>query len=490
MSKLFLNNLKLFLLYSLPAILFFSYYPRIPLPFVSDSTNYELSLPLIWLLLFSILSLKIFAKIIIKSFFNIKTAPKPSLLTLLPLLFPLYLTITILWSPNPLRAFFTSGILWCLYITIYATVVEFTTKKDFNKDVFLRIIFYSTVIICVFCWLQCFLDIFGVKREFTLLCRGCTSAIFGFPHPSGFAIEPQFMGNLLLAPSLFCIYLICNKNKFSRIVPKKILFIIFIISTLFLTFSRGAIYSFLVAFLLFVLIKPNKQSLVSIAIVAMSFTFALLAQGLFSHFSYTNDTFLTGVKKSVSQLSLGLIDFSQEDPVESTEIVGEEASLSPATGKTKENSSVFSGYVEESTNIRLNFNKDALSIIRQSPKNLVFGFGLGSAGTILYEQGKTASKKEIIQNEYFSLLLETGILGLALCALALIIALIFIKNFFIAQEAKLLYLIILAFALSLNFFSGLPNALQVYLFPVFIYLVLPKKSLDLKKLRFFANFCL
>ena len=43
----------------LPIILFFSYYPVIPL-FSTESSNYEFSLPLLWLLLMGILSLPIF----------------------------------------------------------------------------------------------------------------------------------------------------------------------------------------------------------------------------------------------------------------------------------------------------------------------------------------------------------------------------------------------------------------------------------------------
>ena len=43
----------------LPIILFFSYYPVIPL-FSTESSNYEFSLPLVWLLLMGVLSLPIF----------------------------------------------------------------------------------------------------------------------------------------------------------------------------------------------------------------------------------------------------------------------------------------------------------------------------------------------------------------------------------------------------------------------------------------------
>ena len=124
-SKLpFLLRTRLFLLYSFPVVLFCSYYPVIPI-ISTASTNYELSLPLIWLLLFSVLSLKDFL-IAIRSIY------KKHPWYLLGLLFPIYLSISAAWSVNPLRAIMTAGILWCLVITSLTLLTVFRPSKFFS----------------------------------------------------------------------------------------------------------------------------------------------------------------------------------------------------------------------------------------------------------------------------------------------------------------------------------------------------------------------
>ena len=480
-----LTSLRLALFYSFPATLFFSYFPVISLA-SSDSMHLELSLPLVWLFLFSVLSLKDFAVILLASLKSFKKHSfLKSALPLLPLLFPLYLSLTILWSTNPLRAGLTSGILWCLYISIYIIIWHFASCSRLNRALLGNILLWSTAAVCLLCWLQSLLDVFGVSRETTLLCKGCVSAMFGFPHPSGFAIEPQFMGNLLLAPTLYLLYLFAKPKQDSAQSEKSshlpLLFVF--LSTLFLTFSRGAIYSFVLAYLflfIFNLLRlKNRAFLKTLPVVIFSFLFTLLAQGVFAGASPTSDTFLSGINKSVSQLSLGKIDLNLSSANSSSESSSNAEDV-PADGyvviseTSDRDNSVFSGYVEESTNIRLEFNSLALETASSSPSSLAFGFGLGSAGSVLYVQGKTASKLEIIQNEYLSLLLETGLLGLLLAALAFAVIIYFVKASLKKPELGLFLSIIFAFLLSLNFFSGLPNALHIFLFPAFLLCLLSK----------------
>ena len=101
MKKLF----KLFILV-LPLILFFSYYPIIGLG-ADESMNFELSLPLIWLVLFDILVfiMMIRGKILFRGLKG----------KWIWLVFPIYLTVSVLWSLNSLRGFLTVGILWLIY---------------------------------------------------------------------------------------------------------------------------------------------------------------------------------------------------------------------------------------------------------------------------------------------------------------------------------------------------------------------------------------
>ncbi|MBQ1528086.1 O-antigen ligase family protein [Candidatus Saccharibacteria bacterium] len=473
-----LTKFRLALLYSFPAALFCSYYPLFHFS-ESASTNYELSLSLIWLLLFSVLSLKDTIYYIYDILRQFKA--KHSLKTIFPLFiffFPLYLTLTALWSTNLLRAVLTSGILWCIFISAIG-IIKLAQAKTMSKDKFLKFFLLTTCVFCGFCWLQSLLDIFGIDRSIALLCPGCTSYSFGFPHPSGFAIEPQFMGNLLLAPSLLSLHL-WLKSKTSKTIfgSKTLLFIsFFVISTLFLTFSRGAIYSFVLALLVLLvsnLIKlKNRAWLKTIPLVLISFLFTLFMQGIFSAASYTNSTFASGIENSISQLSLGKIELRLSPKTESSSSTPpQEKNPTETPPAEKTDIPVFDGYVEESTNTRMKFNRIALELSAKNTKTLLFGYGLGSAGETMFKEGKTNTPFEIVQNEYLSLILETGLLGLLLATLAIAVALSYFKK--INRPERCLFgAVIISFLASLMFFSGLPNAVHLYLFPVFLAVTLP-----------------
>ncbi len=483
-NKNFSTTLRLFLLYLFPVALYCSYFPRLLLA-SSQTTNYELSLPLILLFLFSVLSLKDFWHYIYNIYINIKTKTRRLTFTdILPasaLLFPFYLFLSALWSPNPLRAVLTAGVFACLYISIVSIFASLKNSRRFQKSVLEKSFLLSAVFFSVICWLQCFLDVAGVPRTVTLLCRGCVSESFGFPHPSGFTIEPQFMGNLLLAPTLYVLYEIARTKPEQNPQQTKILFLLgfFFLSTLFLTFSRGAIYSFGVAFVVLVLFEviknKNRAFLLVVPLAIISFLFTLCAQGFMAELSPTSDTFSSGVSKSLSQLSLGLIELDSAQDATNDNSLEAQDHLDPDGSRPPSN---FSGYVEESTNIRLDLNRFALESSVASPTSFIFGYGLGSAGRVLYDQGKSSSTMEIVQNEPLSLLLETGLLGLLL--LALLFVYIFYLLFRTTKNAisprTFLLVLILAYALSLNFFSGLPNALHIYLFPAFILLFTKHKS--------------
>ena len=462
-SQSIITKFRLFLLYSLPVVLFCSYYPIIPI-ISTNSTNYEFSLPLIWLLLFSVLSLKDFLNVI-------REAYKKHRKSLLLLIFPVYLSITTFWSVNPLRAIMTSGILWCLIITGVVILTTFVHARLFDKVKFLKIFLLSTAAFCVLCWIQSILDCFEIDRNVTLLCSGCTSYSFGFPHPSGLTIEPQFMGNLLLAPTLTTLYLwIKAKNQDGNYIfgSRTLFFMSFLFcSTLFLTFSRGAIYAFIIAFIalfIFSIVKlHNKAFWRTLPMLLLSFIFTLIAQGLFSAASYTNSSFVSGIERSISQLSLGTINLHLSEP-------DSDKSSSAQVDDSAE--PVFDGYVEESTDTRMSFNRIALELSPKTPVTLVFGYGLGSAGEIMYREGKTATPFEIIQNEYLSLLLETGLIGLVLAILSIVIVLTSLKKL-IRPDRYLIICVVSSFSVSLLFFSGLPNAIHLYLFPVFLAASLP-----------------
>ena len=461
-SEKFLARFYRGLICVLPAVLFFSYYPVISLG-ASESMNFEFSLPLIWLVVFDVLAMVIMVqrKLLFRDFKK----------KCVWLLFPGFLSLSLLWSLNFVRGFLTVGILWLVYFAVYAFFGLKSVLKEVGvKEIFWKVFFGSALLVCGWCVLQCALDLWGVSRMGSLMCAGCTYEMFGFPHPNGFAIEPQFMGNLLLAPAITSVWFVLKNKKYWW------LFFIFV-ATMFLTFSRGAIYAFIIAMIFMMVMEWTKQKdwkvCKTFLIIAAAFLFTLNLQGIMAQVSPTDDTYSSGVTKVINQLSLGIIDI-RGDENETNEVILEETNT-PVLKKTDENAknekeqAVFDGYVEESTETRKRLAGAAFTIWRQDFKTVMFGVGLGGAGQALYANGLSPAPKEIVQNQYASLLLETGVVGIGLLILTMVLVFrVVYKN----KNSILIFTLIVAYMVSLCFFSGLPNALHIYLLPAILMVIL------------------
>lgn len=495
----------------LPIILFFSYYPVIPL-FSTESSNYEFSLPLLWLLLMGILSLPIF----LADLCNLITKKTPlthpeAQFPLILSSIPLYFSLTLLWSSNKLRGLMTTGIIWCLYLsllTFYKNIILKKTPLSLEKPFLL-----GTTVASGFCWLQAILNTLNIPGNQILLCLGCTNLSFGFPHPNGFAIEPQFMGNLLLAPAIFLVFRVIHP-KSHQTRKSKILYLAlagFIISTLFLIFSRGATYSFFLAvavIFLYEIFRTKKKLLVAskiISLVLFPLIFVTLTQGLMSELGPTSDTFMGGVSRSISQMTLGRIKISLPESKKSPVYQSESPNILPHSNSsnfsvsdttnvnTTTQSPLFDGYITESTDIRVKLSRMGLRLAFSHPGQFFFGSGLGSSGVALYQAfPELGSTKEITQNEYVAILVETGFIGIFIifCSGICVFYLCYSRQKSIEQSSKQsskqsmqksnftslissitpakLYFasLILAYAASVCFFSGLPNALHIYLVPI------------------------
>ena len=476
--KKFASTLSKYLLILFPPLFFFSYFPIITLG-ANTYMNFELSLPEIWLVVFFISSL-FNAKAVYK-FYGIKKIALASLV-------PIYFSLSILWSENRPRAILTAGLFWLLVFA--ALGIIYYLKNDRSKRLrssLIKSLLISATAISAFCWLQCILDIAGVPRDTTLLCRGCVASTFGFPHPSGFAIEPQFMGNLLLAPVLLCFYLLSKASsapKSKNQALRRILLTLFLTTTLFLTLSRGAIYAFIVALIVMLLLIRKKSMLIKSSVcTAASLILALTAFGAFSVLGPTSDNFVSGVTKAVHQLTLGKIDLRPDEVKNSTvdtnvsitkdsettqESVDPQPNTQPADQQT--DPAHFSGYVEESTNVRLSLNSLAFRTWFSSPRYIIIGTGLGSAGPAMNRAFPAEiGPKEIVQNEYVSLLLETGLLGIVTILFVVIFTTVYLVKQKFLKNNPLFLCVLLGFALTLLFFSGLPNALHLYLFPLLLF---------------------
>ena len=456
----------------LPCSIFFSYHPLIYLG-ANSLMNFELSLPLIYLVLFSIFSIFYFV-------INHKSLMKNiSWRTLLiTAVLPLYATLSILWSDSKMHGFLAAGILWTLYITVNSLLWiyrDLFSSSLFVKKLF-KVFFGVSVAVCVFCFVQCILDLVGVDRSCTGMCLGCTYKVFGFPHPNGFMAEPQYLGGVLLAPTLAALYFLLKKPS------RKMLLLTFIFSTtLFISFSRGAIYAFAVALVILVTANIIKQKsarpLFVVPLVLAFFLVALNAQGLFAAVSKTNDTYYSGVSKVLNQLSLGIIKLptgKTNEPVEVEQENIQEKGVEVARQ---------SGYVEASTNVRTSLTKAALELSKSRADVLLFGVGIGNAGNAIYQNFVNPGSlnnpvmKELIinngiddpslnvQNEYTEVLIEFGIVGVIAVGGTVILWVLMIK-----KHKDAIYLVTLsgAYLVAFLFCSGLTNSLYMYLFvPIF-----------------------
>ena len=446
--KKWLSKFENLMLFLLPIVVFFSYYPVISLG-SDEKMYYELSLPLIWLAIFGVISLTRMPAIA-KKYGPLKSFMACS--------FPLYATISIIWSENKIRGVLTAGIIWLIIFSIINILNMGLKKADLKK--ILKVYLVSASVAAGVCILQCILDVFGAPRDVTMLCQGCTYRTFGFPHPNGLAIEPQFMGNLLIAPALIALGLFYNEIKSKK--NKRTMFgygalSFFLIMTLYICFSRGALYAFGIAGIILgiILIVREKSARPFILLVPaiLGCVFGILAQGIFAEISPTSENFAQGIQRSIHQITLGKIDIREK--VEES-------------GNAREESS-FDGYVEESTDIRLNVTESALKAWQ---KNKVFGVGLGGAGKAISKE-TGGWEKEIIQNEYINILTELGTVGV-LILLSVII--------YVIHNAKKINVIIfvpmiVAYLVTLAFFSGFPNVLHIYLLTPVVYWLGQKRLL-------------
>lgn len=543
---------QLVLFACLPVVLFCAYHPVIVLG-QAATMNFELSLPLIWLVVFDLCAVVnylrwrrsrvrdnmlegIEARQHHKSVGRHHTRDGRRWRIVALLAFPIYLTISCLWSANPIRGGLTVGIFWLvigavmgviflLYHTLREKSIVFPVKlaklATHPSETFCGILLIASVVVAIWCWIQCLLDLVGVGREFTLMCEGCTTRVFGFPHPSGLAIEPQFMGGMLLAPALLALWLWQTRRS-----ARYLLSALLLCSTLFLTFSRGAIYAFVVGLVVILIyqkvtqtqIKSARRGLVAIPVVAFCLT--LVAQGAFAALGPTSDTFITGVTKSLHHLSLGWIDLRPTRVEELPSEIETIASVAPAVATDSDKAvfdgyaavsadmqmaddrAVFDGYAAISTDVRIRLTDLALKVWQSEPQYTLVGVGLGGAGTVLYRYfPELGSPKEIVQNEYVSLLLETGILGYVTLGISLYALMWWLRRagwlvkwrqerigdmatknsttekMAEAQRLMLEYWsgLVIANAVTICFFSGLPNALHIYLLtPIILILIYTK----------------
>lgn len=447
--KLILTKLKAFRRLSLlerlwlmaPIMIWFSYLPRISL--AEDGTmNYELSLTLIYVVILAIVGLP--------RVWHHRSELRQLGLVRLASAFVGWSGLCVIWSDNRTRGLLTFAVYVMLYLVFLALVAERRLLCQLLPKL-VRVAIWATISACLLAITQMVLGTFVITNRHSLgLCAGCVAGQFGFIRPNLLAIEPQFLGSLLLAPLLYITYLTLQ-GKHSYV--KQPLLLVLMLTTLWLTLSRGAIYAYLASLaVMILLVRKRRRQLVVVGLIALSLVVCLVCQGaLASANPRIDSSFTQAVSTSLNHLSMGIIrlPYQRKSPTSLPSILREH-DKQPA----------YRGYVAESTNVRLSLTKTALAAWRSNRLGQqLFGTGLGSAGIVLARQTGSRYQKEIVQNEFVEVLLERGLVGLALLG-----GLVVLYGRLCFQRRDYLALAILvAYLTQWCFFSGLPNALHIYL---------------------------
>ncbi len=427
-----------------PIIMWFSYYPRLDLG-SGDTMHFKITLPLLYLLVISLVGLpRVWRQ-------RLELIRQPAVWLVLS--FIVWQGVSLLWTPSFSRGVVTSGISGMLGLVFVACLASVERIKKL-LPVFAKLYIVMALVMGCLAMLQMIVGVW-LSRQDALLCAGCVADQFGFVRPNVFAIEPQFFGSLLLVPLLILVHLSMTRGRNWRVLSA----LGFLCMVLVLTLSRGALFAFLVGVLVLAVIhyRHPKRIMMSIAVVVVGGVMALVLQGTAAVMNGKYDqTFGEAVAKSLNQLSLGLIDVRAPDDTRTTGPVSETTDVIPTEGEDAEKPA-YDGYVAESTDVRVNLSRLALDAWRETPLRMIVGVGLGGAGVAMAQQAGHTNYREIVQNEYVEVLLERGIIGLALFLTMLG------GIMYVTRRQKWVWGIIAAFMVQWAFFSGYPSALHIYL---------------------------
>ena len=424
-----------------PIMIWFSYLPQISL--AEDGTmNYELSLTLIYVVILAIIGLpRVWCH---------RSELRQSGLVGLASAFVGWSGLCVIWSDNRTRGLLTFAVYVMLYLVFLALVAERRLLCQLLPKL-VRVAIRATASACLLAIVQMVLGTFVITNRHSLgLCAGCVAGQFGFIRPNLLAIEPQFLGSLLLAPLLYITYLtLRGKHDYA----KQPLLLVLMLTTLWLTLSRGAIYAYLASLIVMILlVRKWRRMLAVVGSVALSLVICLICQGaLASANPRIDSSFTQAVSTSLNHLSMGIIrlPYQRKSPT----------SL-PSIPREHDKQPAYRGYVAESTNVRLSLTKTALAAWRSNRLGQqLFGTGLGSAGIVLARQTGSQYQKEIVQNEFVEVLLERGLVGLALLGGLVVLY----GRLCFQRQDHLALAILVAYLTQWCFFSGLPNALHIYL---------------------------
>ena len=368
---------------------------------------------------------------------------------------------SIAWSLYPARS--TLLALSVVFLTILALTVWWFIAAELTphrKHTTLLALLYAS---CIFGGIALGQLIIFTFTDQTLgvLCTGCTAKVFGFPRINGLAAEPQFFANAMLPFVFAALYAVIK-------TPSKLAWVALLsaVTTIGLTFSRGAYVALATALVLVGILLYTKKLVtfkriiipfVAIALGITASLLLLIASASIRYSDTPNITYET-IDSITEHLTSGVIDLPElsvpantpPSQPDQTQTITEEQFVSP-------------GLIEASGEERLSAAKLALSAWRYHPLTVVFGVGVGNLGPFVVAHIEPSAPSNLTVYIYYILLLaELGFIGLC-CVLAIFGAAIQSLIRRSSHQTILLSGLLSAFALQFLFFGSYINVVYIWL---------------------------
>jgi len=356
----------------------------------------------------------------------------------------MYTSVSVLWSANSARGIITAGFMWALLLLVSSIIVHYPTLVR-QKKIIITLLTGSVLVSLGWALWQLLGDAIGVSSAYTLLPSTYDGSVFGIARPTGFALEPQFFANILLAPFGWLIWRYLRRDTTIQ-TP---LAIIVVATFIVLSLSRGALVASIIIIGILLVTSHGVVALRAklVGILVLSIVTAAIATYSIATVRQTDTT--TGYEAlsgAVAHLSLGTISLPQgEDstPDNTPSAVSASTAANPAPA-----------YVRSSTTSRLSMSSEALRIWQRNPATTLFGVGTGGFGASLSNPANGA----VVNNYYLEMLVELGIVGILL-----FVGLLSTLGTRLYRAKSWLLLSLLAgYAVQLSFFSGNANIVHVW----------------------------
>jgi len=306
-------------------------------------------------------------------------------------------------SINLNRAF--SVFVFVLFAVVTAYCISLIFRKEYIRPI-VSAMFFASAIVVTFGIYQYLGDIFNLPPEYTGLRDRYTWKVFGFPRIQAFSLEPLYMAAFLLLPFSYAVVQLLSKKSFYR---NNALILIILINSfaIFMSVSRGGIYAMILSsvFISLFLLFRKKTSLVKIIKLAIMILISFV-------------------------LSIAIINYLNKPASSFTE--GKRGTS--AFVDQLQNTSVGEG--DERSAAR----KKALSILNENKSSFIFGIGPGQFGPYVQNNSTSTYGWTIVNNLTIELLLETGVVGLLLITVFIIV--MGFKSFFMYKDTKDEYVVL------------------------------------------------